>query len=142
VLCPVCKIPAIVIEYNRIELDYCARCRGVWFDAGELELLLSSAGLEGSEAFLESVMNATVAVSEKKRRCPICNIKMNKALADKETQTLVDVCSEGHGIWFDGGELERTLGTLAGTRPAQSDAYRKLVDFFGKTFKAPVTGSK
>jgi Zn-finger nucleic acid-binding protein len=141
VLCPVCKIPAIVIEYDKIELDYCTRCRGVWFDAGELELLLASAGLGGHEAFLESVMKSMAASSEKKRRCPICNIKMNKAYADKEARTLVDICREGHGIWFDGGELERLLGSLAAETPGQAAAYRKLVDFFGKMFKAPAAGS-
>ncbi|MDD5313175.1 MAG: zf-TFIIB domain-containing protein, partial [Dehalococcoidia bacterium] len=30
--CPVCKISALVIELERIELDYCSRCGGVWFD--------------------------------------------------------------------------------------------------------------
>jgi Zn-finger nucleic acid-binding protein len=141
VLCPVDKIPAIVIEYDKIELDYCTRCHGVWFDAGELELLLAAAGLGGHEAFLKSVLSSTANVSEKKRRCPICNIKMNKAYVDKEAKTLVDVCPEGHGIWFDGGELERLLGSLATETPGRAAAYRKLIDHFGKTLKAPVSGN-
>jgi Zn-finger nucleic acid-binding protein len=141
VLCPVDKIPAIVIEYDRIELDYCTRCRGVWFDAGELELLLASAGLGSQESFLESIIKSTATSSEKKRRCPICNIKMNKAFIDKESQTLVDVCSERHGIWFDGGELERLLGSLAAEKPGQAAAYRKLIDFLGKILKVTATGN-
>ncbi len=140
-LCPVDKIPAIVIEYDKIELDYCTKCRGVWFDTGELELLLASAGLGGHEAFLESVMKSSVKVSEKKRRCPICNIKMNKAYIGKEGKTLVDICSQGHGIWFDGGELERLLGELAAEMPGQTAAYRKLVSHLGKALKAPAAGS-
>ena len=38
-ICPVCHKSMLDIEYNNIELDYCEKCRGVWFDAGELELL-------------------------------------------------------------------------------------------------------
>ena len=37
--CPACSAPMIVIERQGIELDYCPACRGLWFDADELELL-------------------------------------------------------------------------------------------------------
>ena len=39
----------IVVERNRIELDHCTNCGGVWFDSHELELLLASFG-ESSKA--------------------------------------------------------------------------------------------
>ena len=141
-LCPVDKIPAIVVEYNGIELDYCTTCRGVWFDVGELELLLASAGLGGHEAFLESVLGASPAdVKEKKRRCPICNLKMKKVYIDRPDRVLVDVCPDGHGIWFDGGEVEHLLGALAAERPEQDAAFQKLIGHFGETFKKhPVEG--
>jgi Zn-finger nucleic acid-binding protein len=141
VLCPVDKVPAIVVEYEKIELDYCTKCRGVWFDAGELDLLLGLAGLGGQEAFIESLLTAKVALYEKKRRCPICNIKMVKAFADKQAKTVVDVCPEGHGIWFDGGELERMLSELAAEASSQAAAYRRLVEFFCRTLKTPAGGS-
>ena len=38
-ICPVCKIDMIDVEYHQIELDYCIKCHGVWFDAEELGLL-------------------------------------------------------------------------------------------------------
>ena len=38
--CPVCKNAMIVLELDEVEVDYCADCRGVWLDSGELELLL------------------------------------------------------------------------------------------------------
>ena len=45
-ICPVCKKDMFVVEYKQIELDYCHTCKGVWFDAGELELLLETGGLK------------------------------------------------------------------------------------------------
>jgi len=45
-ICPVCKSDMIDVEYNRIELDYCTACRGVWFDTEELELLIEN--MDGS----------------------------------------------------------------------------------------------
>ncbi len=43
--CPVCRETMVVIEYRSIELDYCVGCMGVWFDQGEIELLLDDAGI-------------------------------------------------------------------------------------------------
>jgi len=39
-ICPACRDEMIVVEYKKIELDICVSCRGVWFDADELGLLL------------------------------------------------------------------------------------------------------
>ena len=42
--CPACDTPLVVVEREEIELDWCAACRGLWFDEGELELLGEKAG--------------------------------------------------------------------------------------------------
>lgn len=39
--CPVCKDKALVMsERQGIEIDYCANCRGVWLDRGELDKII------------------------------------------------------------------------------------------------------
>ena len=44
--CPVCKEIMIVVEHDKVEVDHCTNCQGVWFDAGELELFLETKKLE------------------------------------------------------------------------------------------------
>ena len=44
--CPACSSLMIVVEHEKIELDYCVKCSGVWFDAEEMELLLEAMQLE------------------------------------------------------------------------------------------------
>ena len=39
-LCPVCKTPLTMSERQGIEIDYCASCRGVWLDRGELDKIV------------------------------------------------------------------------------------------------------
>ena len=56
-ICPACKSDMIVVEHSQIELDYCTDCRGVWFDSGELELLLESMGLENPDLFLGNLLS-------------------------------------------------------------------------------------
>ncbi len=103
--CPVCRASMLVIEHKRIELDYCPRCHGVWFDSGELELLLASLNAQPSFSPTQS--------DEKKRRCPVCRRKMDKALAGKPG-VVIDSCPEGHGLWFDSGEVEALVKQMGG----------------------------
>ena len=45
-------------------------------------------------------------LAEKTRKCPHCG----KALQERVFGTLkIDVCTDGHGVWLDAGELEMVL---------------------------------
>ncbi len=134
-ICPVCRKGALIVEYNHIELDYCPICRGVWFDAGELELLLEAGGLGDHRRYLDGIINAPEAKSsEKKRKCPICRHKMKKTYIDEDKKTLVDICHVGDGIWFDGGEVQALVKELANKSPAKG-ASRGVLDFVGDMFQ-------
>ena len=37
--CPKCGANLEIEEYHGIEIDRCSECNGIWFDAGEAELL-------------------------------------------------------------------------------------------------------
>jgi len=49
--CPVCKNAMITLELAEVEVDYCTGCKGVWLDAGELEMLLGNGELS-SETYI------------------------------------------------------------------------------------------
>ncbi len=38
--CPVCNEPLQIAVRAGIEIDYCATCRGVWLDRGELDKII------------------------------------------------------------------------------------------------------
>jgi Zn-finger nucleic acid-binding protein len=134
-LCPICHKDALIVEYHDIELDYCPLCHGVWFDAGELELLMESAGLEDYQRYLEKIIHSPEAETlEKKHKCPICNQKMKKAYIDQESKIIIDVCDIGDGIWFDGGEIQHLVQTLAEKSP-QKGASKDVLAFVKDIFK-------
>jgi Zn-finger nucleic acid-binding protein len=136
-ICPVCKHDMIVVEYHNIELDYCNSCKGVWFDSGELELLLKSHGLEEPKAFLDGILNSQEAVSsEKKRNCPICSHKMEKTAIGGQPEILVDICRDEHGLWFDGGEVTQLIRHLAGKHPPKRDSKGQVISFLEEVFGA------
>jgi uncharacterized protein len=134
-ICPVCRKDALIVEYNHIELDYCPTCHGVWFDAGELELLLEITGLEDHRHYLDGIVHAPEAASpEKKRKCPICRHKMKKTYIDKDKKVLVDICHVGDGIWFDGGEVSHLLKSLV-DKSTEKGASQDVLAFVGEMFK-------
>lgn len=136
-ICPVCRLDMMVVEYHNIELDYCNTCRGVWFDSGELELLLKSQGLEAPRAFLDDILISEEAASaEKKRKCPICGGKMKKTAIGEQPQILIDVCRDEHGLWFDGGEVAQLIRHLAGKQLPTGDFRRQVIGFLEEVFRA------
>ena len=137
-ICPVCKSGMIVIEYNNIELDYCTDCQGVWFDSGELELLLKSCQMEDIEPFLDNIINSPdTPSSEKKRKCPICRRKMKKKSIGEEPRLLIDMCGRGDGLWFDGGEINQLINQMAGGTKAARKSGNEVISFLEEVFKAP-----
>ena len=136
-ICPACKNDMIVVEYNRIELDHCIRCQGTWFDSDELELLLKSMKLESRNLFLNNILNSPeTKSSERKRKCPICGKKMKKTTIGQQPEILIDVCQQGHGLYFDGGELNKLIRQLAEKQPEGEGAQHQVISFMGDVFKA------
>jgi hypothetical protein len=126
----------IIVEHEKIELDYCTKCLGVWFDAGELELLAERLSLDKETLPLHEIWALPDAnVSEKARRCPICRKKMRKAHIGEESKVLLDICPTQNGIWFDSGEVIQVLSQLKSKGPATGKQDR-VINFLGEVFKA------
>jgi Zn-finger nucleic acid-binding protein len=135
--CPVCKEPMIIVEHEKIELDYCTTCLGVWFDAGELTLLLESLDLEVGEFNVVDILTLPgKVIAEKKRRCPVCKKKMRKAAIGHEPEVVIDVCLQGEGIWFDGGELGQVIKQRIDKSSEESGISDRVVTFLGEVFQA------
>lgn len=94
----------ITLELEGVEIDYCTDCGGIWLDAGELELLLNEP--DKAKHMLDSFKIDSVS-TEKMRKCPICDKKMQKIVVGSSKPTLlIDKCRRGDGLWFDKGELQ------------------------------------
>ena len=132
--CPTCREPLIVVERDSIELDHCPWCRGLWCDAGELELLAERfAG--GWRPDLAELPAATPP--EKPRRCPRCDVRMVALRAGTAPEVVIDRCPAGHGAWLERGELGALISQRA---EAVAPGSAEVVAFLGETFRALLSG--
>ncbi|MBI5661168.1 MAG: zf-TFIIB domain-containing protein [Ignavibacterium album] len=95
----------IILELNRVEIDYCPVCSGIWLDEGELELLYS---IDNTESELKKLFRESSDSKEKSFKCPVCRKKMIK-IRFNNTELIIDKCPVNHGLWFNKGELEKVL---------------------------------
>ena len=135
-ICPTCRNPMIVVEYHDVELDHCTNCKGVWFDLGELGLLLKSAGAETAPSLLGGLTSSPeVITTEKKRKCPICSHKMKKTSTHEKTELVIDVCERGDGLWFDGGEVALLIREQPQKISGEQGSERQVINFLEEVFQ-------
>ena len=125
-ICPKCKDSMVTLELNNVEIDRCFSCNGVWLDEGELEQLLQGSKL--GDEILYSILPYKRS-REKPVKCPICRKKMTKIIAGSSESVVLDKCEREHGIWFDGGELEKII--YMADFGLDNEIYRFLQNIFG-----------
>lgn len=113
-ICPRCNIPMKLQTKKGVEIDRCPKCKGIWFDANELDRLTGEKSLEG--------LIFTARVLGKVLDCPVCNEKMQFVTVDGIT---VDHCQKCDGVWLDDGEMAK----LDAAADAKSHYYAGTVNY-------------
>jgi Zn-finger nucleic acid-binding protein len=130
---PKCKVPMLVVEFEKVEVDHCIQCRGTWFDRGELALLFEDLKPEAHGLLPEQIAALPEAESrEEQRKCPICRKSMRKVLVGPAKEVLIDACLSGDGLWFDDAEVADLARQIADSSESVS---QKAIEFIGKMFR-------
>lgn len=120
----------LIVELHEVEIDYCDRCRGVWLDEGELELLAGPSQHDTLWAATQSSPQRNQgAQPPKRRRCPRCSRPIELIALGSDPKLELDRCNEGHGLWFDQGELRQLLTQLG---PEAGPSVRLLDELFAR----------
>ncbi|MCG3175007.1 MAG: hypothetical protein GMKNLPBB_03341 [Myxococcota bacterium] len=122
--CPVCKLPLLTVEFQGVEVDYCARGHGQWFDEGEIEAAFDAPG---------SMVRADLQAPKGRRRCPRCHAPMRIQFPAEGLE--LDVCPHGHGLWFDAGELHSLLEKLQRLSGRTPDGMKALLERIPALFR-------
>jgi len=117
--CPKCRADMEQVEYEGTEVDRCTICHGIWFDAGEIDIM------KGKQAA------AAIDIGDRKTgkksntidryQCPRCGGAMVRVVDPAQTHIWYETCGACHGSYLDAGEL-RDLSTTT-----VSDFFKDLV---------------
>jgi Zn-finger nucleic acid-binding protein len=115
-ICPNCDKALQTIRLKTTEplsIERCHTCFGLFFDKGEIELILQSSVSNISGINLEHIDNINKDRYRKQQKirylkCPDCRRHMNRVNFGQRSGVVIDQCII-HGIWLDSGELTHLL---------------------------------
>ena len=102
--CPKCKSGPMNSEtYNNVEIDRCPKCKGLFFDEGELDSILDAragAAADGG-GFNEMADQLNMATGA----CPRCEqVELKPYVGPAGVR--IDRCPQCEGVFLDQGELK------------------------------------
>lgn len=117
--CPKCRADMEQIVHEGVEIDRCITCNGIWFDAGEVQLLANKEAAAAIDTGKASEGKQYNLVDD--YRCPRCGGDMEKHVDSQQRHIWYESCSSCEGSFFDAGEF-RDLAQLT-----ISDFFKRLV---------------
>jgi Zn-finger nucleic acid-binding protein len=97
------------VDYEGTEIDRCTICKGIWFDAGEIEILRDKEAAAAIDTGDASVGRKSNAMDD--YQCPRCSGAMVRVVDARQRHIWFETCSSCNGSFLDAGEL-RDLSTI------------------------------
>jgi PAT family beta-lactamase induction signal transducer AmpG len=113
--CPKCRADMEPIDYEGTEVDRCTICQGIWFDAGEIEIMKDKKAAAAIDIGDTKVGKESNTID--RYDCPRCGGAMVRVVDPVQHHIWYETCSGCSGSYLDAGEL-RDLST------------RNIADFF------------
>lgn len=107
--CLNCSTEMNTIDYEGVKIDYCPGCYSAWLDKGEVTQVVENKDEKFSpDEILAAFKNKWKAQppASSDKNCPQCQKEM-KSFNYCDTGVILDRCPEGHGLWFNPGELQK-----------------------------------
>ena len=116
--CPCCGALMPVREVGRIAVNECLGCHGLWVPDGHFDALVQRAiDAQARRTAADPPAQPRVqganpgATRVTYRRCPACEVIMNRHNFQRRSGVIIDVCKP-HGTWLDADELEQIGGFI------------------------------
>ncbi len=114
-ICPHCAIALQTIDLkigSPLYIERCNDCFGLFFDPGEIEILLNHT-VSGTQTInLKHIQNINKDRYQSKKvkyiQCPVCQVLMNRVSFGYRSGVIIDRCRK-HGIWLDNGEITHLM---------------------------------
>lgn len=110
--CPFCKENLEKAIFYGVEIDYCPKCLGLWFE--EEELRLAKDKKDESLNWLDIDLwkeRKKFKISKGQKLCPSCRLPLYEVNYG-DSKISVDFCNICLGVWLDRGEFRKIIEYL------------------------------
>ena len=110
--CPICKKPLLTAILHNVEINYCPKCLGLWFE--EEELRWAKDEKDRNLGWLDVDLwrdKKKLKISYGIRLCPSCRVPLYEVYYG-DSKIIVDVCNLCHGVWLDRAEFKKIVDWL------------------------------
>ncbi len=95
--------------FHNVEVDYCPRCLGIWFDNDELRLAKDDKDKQINWLDVDLWRDKSkFEISRSNKHCPVCRTLLCEVAYDG-SKTKVDFCKMCQGVWLDRGEFKQII---------------------------------
>ncbi len=101
--CPKCRADMEQIEFEGTEVDRCEICKGIWFDAGEIEIMRDNRAAVAIDTGDANTGKQSNAID--RYQCPRCSGSMVRVVDPKQQHIWYETCGSCGGSFLDAGEL-------------------------------------
>lgn len=111
--CPVCKTRKMEkVLFSGVEIDYCPRCYGLWFEEDELRQAKDEKDRDLRWLDIEVWKDEKqFRVSPSGKLCPADRLPLYEVHYG-DSAIKIDLCNICHGIWLDRGEFKDIIAYL------------------------------
>jgi len=110
--CPICKKNLSSTILCNVEVNYCPKCLGLWFE--EEELRWAKDEKDRNLGWLDVDLwrdKKKLKISYGMRLCPSCRVPLYEVYYG-DSRIIVDVCNLCHGVWLDRAEFKKIIDWL------------------------------
>jgi hypothetical protein len=97
------------ILFHNVEVDYCPKCLGIWFDQDELRWAKDEKDKQLNWVDVDLWRDKLkFKISKGIKHCPVCRTSLVEVGYD-ESGVKVDFCKMCQGVWLDRGEFKQII---------------------------------
>lgn len=140
--CPRCNDSTLnESKYEGIEIDTCSACNGAWLANHELTHIVQVREVKFTDQIVNEALSSAkggIPKSEANHdlNCPVCQESMKPINYGVSSGIIIDRCTQDHGLWFDGSELEKVQAYREHWQDHTKENENKLHDLI-KDVKGP-----
>ena len=110
--CPNDKEQLEKVLFHNVEVDYCPKCLGIWFDKDEFRQAKDDKDEQLNWVDFDLWRDkGKFKIFRTGKHCPIDRTALVEVAYD-ESKTKADFCKMCHGIWLDRGEFKQIINYL------------------------------